>query len=156
VRVVCYLVLLIHYILQYTRFRISCNRKITPNWQKLEGPARLRTTSISFRRLLACQSRLLACVLLAPPRNAGRVNVGPTLRHPGGYKYPPRPPDHHREAKPTTSNFVLIPPPLRNSRCLHLLLHHRSSGRPRCVRRGGEPNLCVEVSLKVVFSSRLS
>jgi hypothetical protein len=48
----------------------------------------------------------------------------------------------------------------RNSRRLYLLLHHRLVPPPPAgltgVRRCGEPILCVEVLVKVVFSSRLS
>jgi hypothetical protein len=43
---------------------------------------------------------------------------------------------------------------------LHLQLHHRLVPPPSAgltgVRRGGEPNLCVEVLVKILFSSRLS
>jgi hypothetical protein len=45
-------------------------------------------------------------------------------------------------------------------RRLYLLLHHRLVSPPLAglagVKRSGEPNLCVEVLVKVVFSSRLS
>jgi hypothetical protein len=50
--------------------------------------------------------------------------------------------------------------PKKSRHRLHLLLHHRLVPPPPAglagVRRGGEPNLCVEVSVKVVFSSKLS
>jgi hypothetical protein len=50
--------------------------------------------------------------------------------------------------------------PKKSRHRLHLLLHHRLVPSPPAglagVRRGGEPNLCVEVSVKVVFSSKLS
>jgi hypothetical protein len=45
-------------------------------------------------------------------------------------------------------------------RRLYLLLHHRLVPSPSAglagVRRSGEPNLYVEILVKVVFSSRLS
>jgi hypothetical protein len=46
------------------------------------------------------------------------------------------------------------------TRRLHLLLHYRlvppSLVGLADVRRDGEPNLCMEVSVKIVFSSSLS
>jgi hypothetical protein len=53
------------------------------------------------------------------------------------------------------------PPPFKKeSRRLQLLFHHRLVFPPLAglagVRRDGKPNLCVEVSVKVVFFSRLN